>query len=154
MVKFDYTKVEQAFDRSVNQATVSDIQVSAVWLNLTEGTLAYQTKKDPKNDLINKTIEKILLNVIRHLKYIKEKHPDYYIQLAITTDEETRLSNPNKLTQENWKRLKEINDKIEEYLRSNRNSTKENPEDAAQIETQLKEHIHKRYNVKKGWVPL
>lgn len=155
MAKVSYSQAEEAFDRSVKQLTVNILVESAIWSHLILGTESHRGDS-PTRTKVNKIIEHILSQSNALLNLFKNKNAKFYEELHITPAEEQKFAGSAKdLTKEDWKRLKELIDTMIEYrLAKSQNGGEPKPEDLTQIEEQQKEHLHKRYNVKKGWLPL
>lgn len=151
MVKINYSKVEEAFDRSVNQVVINGILESAAWVFLLGEETPKKTVDPAKMDAV---IKQLFLNIQNRLKHLKEKNPSFFAELALTSEEEKKyLGTPEVLSREDWKRLKELKTRMDAHFQE-KQENQESPENVQQIESQQKEHVHKRYNVKKGWVPL
>lgn len=152
MAKVNYTKAEEAFEQAMRQHAVDQMLEETLWKNLAEGTLYY--RGDDRNTAKTDTmIEHILVKVQTQLKLIKESDEGFYGQMGITpSDEKKFFGSTKELIPADWQRLKKTKDLIDHYEPPK--SNEETTEDVEQIQSQQKEHRHKRYNVKKGWLPL
>lgn len=153
MPKINYTKAEEAFEQAMRKHAVEQMLEDALWKNLGEGTQFYR-ENDPHRAKTAKMIEHMLLQIQTHLKQIKEIDNWFYEhELALTAEEEKKFfGSPKELVAKDWQRLKQIKDIADQFEPPK--SPEETPEDVEQITSQQKEHRHKRYNVKKGWLPL
>lgn len=152
MAKINYSKAEEAFDQAMRQRVVDQLLENALWTNLIEGTQFYRGN-DPHTAKIDTMIERFLVQIQAHLKMIKENDEWFYRQLGLTSAEEQKvMGSPKELKPEEWRRLRQIKELLDHYEPAK--SPEEKPEDVEHIESQQKEHRNKRYNVKKGWLPL
>ncbi len=155
MAKVNYTKAEEAFEQAMRQRVVDELLESATWLNLLTGTQTYKGN-DPHTAKIDKIIEHILAQMKNHLKIVKKHDPAFYEQLGVTQADEQKFSgSPKELTKEDWRTLRRLKEQIAQYHPGTPSKEpEEKPEDLDHIKDQQKEHINKRYNIKKGWLPL
>lgn len=152
MSKINYSKAEEAFDQAMRQRVVDQLLENALWISLIEGTQYYRGN-NPHTVKTDKMIDRFLVQIQTYLKLIKESDTWFYGQLGLTPSEEQRfLGSPKELTKEDWLRLRQVKELLDKYEPSK--TPQEAPEDVEQIKSQQKEHATKRYNVKKGWVPL
>jgi hypothetical protein len=152
MAKINYSKAEEAFDKAMRQRVVDQLLENALWTSLVEGT-EYYRGNNPHTVKTDKMIAGFIIQIQTHLKLIKESDKSFYDQLNLTPSEEQRiLGSTTEITQEDWRWLKQVKEMLAKYEPAK--SPQEAPEDVEQIKFQQKEHVNKRYNVKKGWVPL
>lgn len=171
MAKINYSKAEEAIYASVYQKAVYEMLEEATLANLTAG-IQPSSQENASQDLSEKETQAILQEKVKtdkiidqmlarfreKMTHLKNKHPEFYQQLDISSEEEQRfLAKPEEFTRNDWVKLKIVKNKIAEYeslAKTQAPSLGTNKEDLSQIESQKKEHLHKRYNVKKGWMPL
>lgn len=145
MSKINFTKIEQILEEALHEMKIDFLFEEATLANLT-----HEHHKTPSN-VISAIISKFHMEMTR----LKEKDPNLYHMLNLTPDEENRLKQPaTSFTQADWQLLLNLKEKIEEYKKICYGQSAPDETQIKQIEEERKAHINKRFNVKKGWLPL
>lgn len=147
MSKTNFTKTEAILNDALNKLAVEQLTELATIANLLS-----ESKPKVDDDLV----DQVLTRFQNGLKQLKKHDAKLYARLNISKEEEKRLFLSAKdLTQEDWIKIKSIWEKIEELKKElHGQPTLPTEEDEKRIEEQRVEHINKRFNVRKGWLPL
>lgn len=149
MAKTNFTKVEKALNEGLTQITVSKL------LDLADSTAASMGKGDSKLHLPSQEQRSVLFQHLEQdLKKLHNENLTAYQSVSYIKDTLKRLiSNPETLTSAEWKQVKEIKEKVEEFKKEIAKKLPQNSDEEI-VEDQRKEHINKRFNVRKTWLPL
>lgn len=146
MAKTNFTKVEEALANGLHHIKVEELLKLA---DLASGM--------GKNDLEGAALfyGQLLKLIENDLKWMYKKAPDVYKELKVKKSEIRDLllkshEKPPKLSENEMARIKEIKVSVEKYKKEKFPSQAED----AQIETERKKHIYKRFNVNEKWLPL
>jgi len=146
MVKINYSKVEMALIKSLNNMFFENLE------NLASIAIEIQSRN---NHLNMKEMDFILKEFRADLKKLKNIDSQLYTQLNLTLDQETRLLSPIKdFKKADWLRIIELRDRMVEIKAEKTKKPDTAPEDEVQIAQERQEHKNKRFNVRKGWLPL
>jgi hypothetical protein len=95
-----------------------------------------------------------LYTLRQHILWLKRRHiENRYELLGATLDEVLTYRTASKLTQEELKRIKELNVRAEKVI-SDLLKKEKMGSDQEIIDQQIKKHKTKRFNVKDSWIPL
>lgn len=146
MAKINYTKVESVLSKTLNNMFLQNIsELSAVAIQAREGNEPLNTEE----------VDKILKTFRAELKKLKKHDTDFYQQLELTPELEKRLLTPSRnFTREDWLKLIELKDRMIEINSARAKSREITQEDEDRVARERAEHVNKRFNVRKGWLPL
>lgn len=145
MSKTNFTKVEKAVEDGLQQIIVN---------HLLELADAASPPKDTHPSLSQQQRTAILQTLHRNLKQLNKSDAAAYKKLSPLKNELKRLlAISAEFTPEDWKKVKEIKDKVQQYKKdiSKNLPTLSNDEI---VEQERVKHINKRFNINEGWLPL
>lgn len=146
MVKINYTKAEHSLMHSLDKIFLK---------NLTELAAIATQAQEGDEPLNTEEVDQILKSFRAELKKLKMVDMDLYQQLELTPEQEQRFSAPGKdFTREDWLKLIELNDQIVKINLEVAKSREITKEDEERVAKERLEHKNKRFNVRKGWLPL
>lgn len=149
MAKTNFTKVEEALDQGLRKYSVESLlQAAGPGQKLRNPTIAYSEEKP---QTLSKQQTLLVRELQRDLRRFEKKSSK---ELGFSKKELKKLlENPLALTPENWETLQQAKEKLEGYKAQ---LAKEPPKqsDEAIVESERKDHINRRYNVNKKWLPL
>jgi hypothetical protein len=146
MAKIDYLKVELAFIKSLRNIFLENLkELAAIATQAKEGAAPLNTEE----------VDLILKSFRVELKKLKTNNAELYQLLELNEEQEKRLLKPSKdFNRQDWLKIIELNDRL---LAINAEKTKAGSiteEDINRVAQERVEHKNKRFNVKKGWLPL
>lgn len=146
MAKINYTKVEIALAQSLDRMFLQNLtELAAIATQANEGSVPLSTEE----------VDIILKSFRVELKKLKINDTKLYEQLELTAEQEKRLLKPSKdFTREDWLRLIELNDRMILINSQKAKSGEITEEDVDRVARERLEHKNKRFNVRKGWLPL
>ena len=145
MTKINFSKVEKSLDFALQKLFIDNLSELAAIANVAQ---------DPQKHLSNKKIEEIIARFQKELNTIKKQDPSLFDKLNLSAEEEERFNRmASEYSQEDWLRLKTLKLRIDE-LKHELYGQESTAEDGQQIEKERRRHIHKRFNVRDGWLPL
>lgn len=146
MSKIDYTHAEFLLDSTLYNHFLKNLyELSAIATQAQEGNEPLDTEH----------VDKILKEFRAEVKKLKLNHPDKLAGIGLAEEEFKRLMSPSKdFKREDWLKILELNDQIRKLNKEQAKRLKNPLEDDERIEKERKEHVNKRFNVKKGWLPL
>lgn len=146
MPKVNYTKVEEVFNEALYRLFLKNLyELAAIATQAQEGTTPLDTEM----------VDKILKDFRAELKKLKKADMKLYSEMGISEQEEARLLSPSKdFTRADWLKLIDLKEKMEKINAERGNGGEITPEDEERVLRERKDHIHKRFNVRKGWLPL
>ena len=149
MAKIDYSQVELILTKTLKNMFLQNLENLAILaFEIQAGTVSLKEEE----------IDFILKEFRIELKKIKNMDPKFYEQLLITSEEEENLLSLEKnFNSVNWTRIIELRDRLKQITTERPKSNETNtttPEDEERIEKERREHKNKRFNVRKGWLPL
>lgn len=146
MPKVNFSKVEKSFDRALQKLLVDNLSELAAIANVIQ---------DPQKSITSKTIEDIIIRFQKQLKKMKKSDPIFFQKLNLSPEEEERFSHPHaEYTQQDWDRLRTLKLRIDEVKHELYGEDSINVENDTHVEKERKKHIHKRFNIREGWLPL
>jgi hypothetical protein len=146
MAKLSFTKVESAWDDALRKMTIERLKELGAIANLLS---------DSKPRVPAKVTEQILDHFRSELKKLKKYDRKLYEKLDISRKDEKRFSvTLQELTQEDWVKLKNIREKIDELKKELYGEEVFREEDEKRIKEERIKHINKRFNIRDGWLPL
>lgn len=145
MSKTNFTKVEKAVEDGLQQIIVNHLLELADEAN---------PKKSSTTPLSHDQRTALLQTLNRNLKQLNKSDSAAYKKLSPLKNELKRLlSISAEFTPEDWKKVKEIKDKIELY-RKEISKNLPHPSNDEIVEQERLKHINKRFNINDGWLPL
>jgi hypothetical protein len=143
MGKTNFTKVEKALEDGLIKMTSQQL-----W-ELAESSVQSSKALPPKE-----ICTAILQSLERDLKKMHSKDNSLYKKIGFTRENLKKLiAHPELLTPQDWKQIQEVRIRIEKYKKDLAASLPHLSDDAI-IEQERAEHINKRFNVNKKWIPL
>jgi len=146
MAKIDYSKVEMVLTKTLKNMFLKNLEnLAALALEIQNGTVSLKPDE----------IDFILKEFRLELKKIKNMEPEFYEKLKISSEEEKYLLSNENFKKTEWHRIIELRDRIL-VINADRpqNLSDTTHEDEQQVAKERQEHKNKRFNVKKGWLPL
>lgn len=145
MSKTNFTKVEKAVDDGLQQIIVNHLLELADEAN---------SNKNSTTPLSHDQRTALLQTLNRNLKQLNKSDPAAYKKLSpLKTELKRLLTISAEFTPEDWKKVKEIKDKIELYRKEMLKNLPHQSNDEIVEQERLK-HINKRFNINDGWLPL
>ncbi len=146
MAKIDYTKVELAFTKSLINIFLQNLmELAVIATQANEGSIPLNTDE----------VDLILKSFRVELKKLKTNNIELYHQLELSDEQEKRLLKPSKdFKRQDWLKLIELNDCMLAINAERAKSGIITEEDLDRVARERVEHKNKRFNVKKGWLPL
>lgn len=158
MPKTNFTKVEEVLEQGLRKYSVEQLleiadQTSAP--KKRNPTIAYTAESDkPEIAPLSKEQSHLIHSLERDVKRLRKKDQEIYTKLGIGRKNlKKMIENPSALTPADWETIKQIRTKIDQYKAE---MAKQLPQtsDEDLVESERKDHINRRYNVNKKWLPL
>jgi len=132
MAKTNFTKAEEALAGALQKLSVEQL------LEQTSST--------------NKEKRSVILKLLQlELRKLQKHDAEFYKNLNFKNKElESYLAEPEKIKDEDWKKIVELKQKVEQKVKEI--DSKSNNEDIVNAERH--KHINKRFNVNEKWLPL
>ncbi len=144
MAKTNFSKVEQALEEGLRRMSISKL------CDLADIAAGIGFSKTNTKDLSNSQI-KLVRQVQRDLDRLVKKDKKLYVKLKLNSQElEHKLSNPDKLTENEWKGLEVLRKQTKKMIEELFPDTS----DEEIIEQQKVSHVTRRFNVNNKWLPL
>ncbi|MGK5595417.1 MAG: hypothetical protein ACSNEK_08685 [Parachlamydiaceae bacterium] len=144
MSKTNFTKVEKAIDEGLQQMIINHL------LDLADATAS--EKEDQALTVEQKNV--LIQALSRNLKKLSKLNQESFQKLSPLKKELKKLMlSQGSLTPEEWKKIKEIKEKIEVYRKEIAEVIPQISDDQIIEEERIK-HINKRFNIKENWLPL
>lgn len=145
MAKTNFTKVEEVLEQGLRKYTVDHL--------LEEADAAAAQGRPPSEATAKVSLTKEQEKLVRSLQFMLKRFPkkdhELYSFLAIKRSELKKLvENPKNRTENDWALLKQIKQKADQF------KTGPQQTDETLIESERKDHINRRYNINKKWLPL
>jgi hypothetical protein len=157
MVKINFQKVEEALEEAIRKITINRLLELATFASLIGGrsVQAEEVKDKPETAPGQDQVTlKILSSLQGDLQKLQESDAARFAQLGFTRNDLKKLrGNPKDLLPEDWMKIKEIKEKINEFKLEMRAQLPET-DDLTVVETERKKHINKRFNIRDSWLPL
>lgn len=146
MAKIDYTKVEMAFAKSLENIFLQNLkELASIATQANEGKIPLDTQE----------VDIILKSFRVELKKMKINSPELYQRLDLSESEEKRLLKPSKdFNRQDWLKILSLNDRMAAINAEKAKCGEVTEEDVSRVSKERLEHKNKRFNVKKGWLPL
>lgn len=147
MSKPNFSKVEKALDEGI-------IRMKSQ--NLLKEADALKTSSDSPPKLPPKEVcQSVLTHLERDLRKLKKEDEESYKTFELKTiDLKKMISNPSLLTPQNWKEIKEIKERLEQYKKELAAQLPAKT-DEERIEYERTTHLNKRHSLgSKKWIPL
>jgi hypothetical protein len=158
MGKTNFTKVEEVLAQGLRKYSVDHLLEMADEAGETRPrnpTITYSGESEkPQTPKLTKEQSLLIGSLQRDAKRYQKKDPEFYTKLGIAKKELKKwIENPGSLTPAEWETIKQIRGKIDEYkldlsLRPLQQT------DESIVESERREHVNRRYNVNKKWLPL
>lgn len=150
MTKIDFNKVEQALEVGLLKMTADHLLFVA--------ELA-ATIDDPTKVVHGEVTEtagalaSILRNLHSDLRRLRKQDMEMYSKLGIDKREVWHyFENPEALTPEDWQKIKQIRQRVQEYKKELRRNFQVSDQDI--VAQERKKQVNSRFNVKNKWLPL
>lgn len=144
MAKINFSKVEQALDKTLQAISIEHLtELAAI------ASILQQTKISPE------TMDKIIKRFQHQLQKLKRHDLKLYERLALSSEDESRFNlSFADFNQDDWSRLSFLKIKIDELKKELYGQVSVGPEDEKRIADERIRHINKRFNIREGWLPL
>lgn len=159
MPKTNFTKVEEVLEQGLRKYSVEHLleqadEASSANSKPRNPTIAYGESDKPQAPSLTRDQNQLIHTLQREVKSLQKKGKGMYSKLGITkTDLKKMIDNPKELTQEEWDKIKQIREKIEKYKAELMKQLPQQSDDQI-VESERKDHVNRRYNVNKKWLPL
>lgn len=144
MGKINFIKAEDAFDKALQKMFIDRLYALANPTDEIQDSQHHQTSVDT------------ITHFQKELKKLKKQDAKLYERLSLTEEDEKRLTQQvDAFTPEDWSRLETLKLKLNE-LKQELHDERVNADtdDSHQISEERRRHIHKRHNIRDGWLPL
>jgi carbamoylphosphate synthase small subunit len=140
MPKTNFTKVEEVLEQGLRKMSIDQL---------------FEDSAKQKGTQADKNQKKLIEAVQRDVKFLDaKKHKVLYDGLGMKRQEiRTLLDNGARLTPAEWEKVKQIKEHIDKYRREVLAQLPVSTDDRL-VEQERVKHIHKRFNVNDGWLPL
>lgn len=147
MSKTNYTKVEKVLDEGLLKITVEHL--------LEEADTVSPSKAKPSKLLPDQEKRIVVIQKMdQDLKKISKSDPSIYKKIGFTRRSlKAFLNHPELLKPEDWKKIKEVKERIEAYKRELAKKLPHNSDEEIVNDQRIK-HINKRFNTQDSWLPL
>lgn len=156
MSKVDFTKVENALKEGLLKMSVQQLIVIADLANMPFGMIEDSESEEELAKAKSQTAQALtvaLKNLEADLKKLRKKDVSMYQKLGIDKKElKHYFENPQKLSPQDWQKIKDIRDKIDVYKKELRKNVTTSDQDIVQSER--KKQNTKRFNINEKWIPL
>jgi hypothetical protein len=146
MSKTNFSKVEKSLEEGMIKIKSQNLLKEA---DAASGHKENESKIPPKE-----VCNAVLNNLERELKKLKKEDEESYKKLALPKiDLKKLITNPSLLTPQDWKEVKNIKDRLNQYKKD---LASQLPQETDQdlIDHERTKHVNKRFNVSKKWIPL
>ena len=160
MPKTNFTKVEEVLEQGLRKYTAEYLLEQA---DAASGqkpkprnpTISY-TQEAPKEETpqLTKAQSQLIASLQRDLKRFQKKDAEIYTKLGVPKKKLKKMfETQTSLTPKDWETIKQIRKKIDLYKAE---VAKELPQqsDDELVQSERQEHVTRRYNVNKKWLPL
>lgn len=146
MTKVSFEKIESLLEETFRKMFIQNLNELATITSLINDPRAHTTQQE---------IESIISRFQKELQFIKSKDKKLFHALQLSKEEEERLMmSMHDYSLEDWVLLKTLKERIKELKTELFGESATSESDLHHIEVQRKEHINKRHNVRKDWLPL
>lgn len=158
MPKTNFTKVEEVMDQGLRKYSVEHLlemadEASGARTKTRNASIDYSSET-AKTAQLSKAQSRLIASLQRDLKNLRKKDKEVYKKLGIARqDIKKMIENPSSLTPADWEKIQQIRAKIDQYKAE---VAKQLPQqsDEELVESERHEHLNRRYNVNKKWLPL
>jgi hypothetical protein len=151
MAKINYARVEQQLVKGLRKMFVKKLHERAgkASVPLAPG----EVREEVANP--EEAKQRMLEAVQYDLQQLNKKTTELHSRLGITEHELGHLvDDPASLSAEDWEQLHELKESIDKESEQVRKQLRDDGSDDRQVEEEINLHKYKRFNVRKGWVPL
>jgi hypothetical protein len=161
MAKTNFTKVEEVLEQGLRKYSVDHLLEAA-------DKASGAKEKPPHNPSISYTADAnqpqppaltkdqtgLIHSLQRDLKRFQKRDPALYKLLGISKKNlKMMLDQPAIMTEADWETIKQIRTKLDQHKADlSKQLPKQSNEDL--VEAERKDHLNRRYNVNKKWLPL
>jgi hypothetical protein len=146
MVKINFEKMEQALTDLLVSITIKHIQ------ELASLAASYGDTLDKVPSVDARIL--VMTHLLKDLIHLCKHDTDTYVKLGLYKKEvKDLIKDPDQLTPEQWQKIKEIRDLVQESKVELMDKIPE-PDNEELIEAERKKHINKRYNIRESWLPI
>ncbi|MCE5318883.1 MAG: hypothetical protein LLG04_16165 [Parachlamydia sp.] len=160
MPKTNFTKVEEVLEQGLRKYSAEHLleqadEASSSHPKSRNPTIAYASDAEKtKTSPLTKDQNQLIHSLQRDVKNLQKKGKGMYSKLGIgKTDLRKMIDNPKELSPEDWKKIQQIREKIDQY-KSELMKQLPQQSDEEIVESERKDHVNRRYNVNKKWLPL
>lgn len=148
MKKTNFTKVEKALEDGLIKITTKRLLDEA-------GPKSSEKAKDPVADLPPKEVcHAVMQNIYKELKKMHKEDEFAYKKMGFHRQNLKKLiENPHLLTPSDWNKIKQVQDRIEQYKKE-LNLQLPFQSDDELVEKERARSPNKRFNVNDKWLPL
>lgn len=144
MAKTNFSKVEESLKKGMEKMAINKI------IDSTDTKISEKNAEEMER--LNK--KKTAIYLISELKKLHKNDSRIYSKLGINfTNIKKMLENPLKLTEEEWKNLFKLKDKIEAYKKAYAKAIKEETIEKI-IENERSKQADRRFNIQEKWLPV
>ena len=113
-----------------------------------------EDKEEPKAKTKKADIKKRLIHSLkRDIQRLKKKDESFFEKMGFSQEEVSKLiENPSSLSPEEWEKIKNIKEKLDELKKELLGSFEKDYNEEL-VDKERKDHVNKRHNVKKNWLP-
>lgn len=145
MAKTNFTKVEESLRKGLDKLTVKKI------VDSTDQKL--QEKKEAENERLKR--KKTAINLISELKRLHKNDERLFINLGTNFAQiKKMLEHPSKLSDEEWKTVLKLREKIDAYKKVYKKTVKEEDPIDKIVEKERSKQADRRFNIQEKWLPV
>lgn len=144
MVKTNFTKVEESLRKGMDNLAIKKI-VDSTDSKIIEKKAEAEKRLDRK---------KIAINMIAELKRLHKSDEKLYSKLGTNLPNAKKLlESPLKLSEDEWKKVLKLKDKIAAYKRAYAKTIKETSIEET-VEKEREKQADRRFNIQDKWLPI
>lgn len=144
MSKTNFSKVEDSLKKGMEQIAIKKI-VDSTDNNLSEKKLEEETRLNRK---------KVAIYLIAELKRLHKFDERLFSKLGISlANAKKMLEHPSKLSEEDWRTVLRLKEKLESYKKVNVKTIKEEGIEEA-VQKERDKQADKRFNIQDTWLPV
>lgn len=144
MSKTNFSKVEDSLKKGMEQIAIKKI-VDSTDNNLSEKKLEEETRLNRK---------KVAIYLIAELKRLHKFDERLFSKLGISlANAKKMLEHPSKLSEEDWRTVLKLKEKLESYKKVNVKTIKEEGIEEA-VQKERDKQADKRFNIQDTWLPV
>ncbi|MBN9379022.1 MAG: hypothetical protein BGO14_02580 [Chlamydiales bacterium 38-26] len=144
MAKTNYTKVEDSLKKGIDRLAIKKI---------VDSTDSKKSEKEKEEEFrLNR--RKIAIYLISEIKRLHKGDERIYNKLGVNiANLKKLLEHPLKLSEEEWKSVLKLKDKIEAYKKAYAKTIKEISNEEL-IQKEREKQPNKRFNIQERWLPI